>query len=163
MVAISLAQKDGGKMKKYNDDYIDGRYVKPLIITDNFSLVGEHTGTIYIETGEFTLLGRLKGSLNIQKGATAEIIGKQQGSVSIEAGASVTVTGAIEGSATLERGGTLIIEEGAKLAGSLHNNGEVILRGAFGGAQSGEGNLIIEDTGYIKEPIVKDGSHYYYW
>lgn len=33
----------------------------------------------------------------------------------------------------------------------------------FWGASSGNGDLIIEESGYIKKPIVKDGISYYEW
>jgi hypothetical protein len=37
------------------------------------------------------------------------------------------------------------------------------VRGVFGGARSGDGELILEGAGYIKEPVIRDGVHYYEW
>lgn len=73
------------------------------------------------------------------------------------------VSGAIEGTTTVERGGELVVAASAKLAGTLHNDGLVIVRGVFGGAQSGTGELRLEDQGHIKQPRVRDGIHYYEW
>lgn len=150
-------------MKKYTDDIIDGQYVSPLVISEDYILDGEHTGSVYVESGEFVLKGTLKGSLDVQSGASARIYGKQKGSVSIQSRALVIVEGSIEGSTDLKPESTLTIEKNAKLAGSLNNNGRVILKGVFGGATSGYGELIIEGSGYIKKPIVKEGVHYYVW
>jgi len=148
---------------KYNDDCIDERLVSPLVVKEDYMLMGEHNGTIHVESGKFTLLGTLKGTLDIQECVIAEIIGKQMGTVSVDAGGCVTVQGAIEGTASLARGSKLVIEETGKLAGTLNNNGKVILRGVFGGARSGNGEFIIEGNGYIKQPVVRDGISYYQW
>lgn len=150
-------------MDKFGYDYIDGKYIEPLIIQENYSMTGEHHGTVYVKAGKFTLHGDLKGSLNVQNRAKVEIIGKQQGSVHLTSGATLVIQGSVEGSVSLEQGSILIVEARAKLAGSLHNNGKVIVRGVFGGAQSGKGELILEGGGYIKEPIIKNGVNYYNW
>ncbi|MFF2532432.1 hypothetical protein ACFVS2_26555 [Brevibacillus sp. NPDC058079] len=150
-------------MRNYQDDFIDGEYVSPLIITEDYILFGEHRGSVHIESGEFVLSGTLNGSLNVQGGASARILGKQRGSVSIHSQALVIVEGSIEGSTSLQPDGTLIVETNAKLAGSLNNFGRVILKGVFGGTSTGRGEIIVEDSGYIKQPIIKDGVSYYNW
>lgn len=147
----------------YSSDWIDDREVPQLVIRDAHVLTGIHSGTVHVESGEFTLAGVLQGSLDIQRGATALITGAQQGSVSLESGSVVTVRGAIEGSTSVEAGAILIIEPGGKLAGTLTNDGSVILRGVFGGAKFGLGELKIEGQGYIKEPIIRGGVSYYEW
>lgn len=152
----------GCKMKKYNDDFINGQYVSPLVVTDDYTLTGEHNGSVYVESGEFLLLGTLNGSLSIENEAVAKIAGKQQGSVFINSGADVTLQGKISGSTFIQNGATLVIEESGRLNGSLQNNGTVILRGIFGGSRFGSGDFIIEDTGRIEKPIIKDGISYYY-
>jgi hypothetical protein len=82
--------------------------------------------------------------------------------MSIEGGSDVTVTGAIEGTTSLEEGAVLVIAAGAKLAGSLTNRGLVILRGTFGGSESGAGELRLEG-GRIKQPVIRDGISHYEW
>jgi hypothetical protein len=147
----------------YPNDFIDGREVPQLVIAADDVLLGTHNGTIQVESGHFKLRGTNQGSLNLHPGATATISGKQQGSVSIQPGASVRVTGAIEGSTNVSPGATVVVEPTGKLAGSLHNDGSVVVRGAFGGARSGQGELIFEDQGYEKAPILRDGVHIYEW
>lgn len=91
------------------------------------------------------------------------ISGKQQGTVDLGTGSNVVVTGSIQGTTVLKNNASLVIEEGGKLAGTLKNDGTVIIRGAFGGARSGAGIFHVEGNGYIKEPIIKNGAHYYEW
>lgn len=148
---------------RYGDDWIDGREVPQLVICEDYILTGTHLGTVHVECGHFTLAGVLKGTLDVQRDATVLVTGKQQGSVSLESGSEVTVQGAIEGSTTVEHGATLIIEAGGKLAGSLLNNGYVILRGVFGGARTGYGDLKIEEQGHIKQPTIRNGISCYEW
>ena len=122
---------------KYGFDYINGREVPQTVIEDDFTIQGKHNGTVHVENGTLTIQGELHGTLNVQSGAKAIIIGKQHG--------------------------TVIVEANGKLAGTLNNNGIVIVKGAFGGAQSGQGNLILEENGYIKQPVIKNGMKYYEW
>jgi len=150
-------------MKEYSYDYIDGKRVSPLIITSDFNLLGEHNGTIHVENGTLTISGELHGTLDVQSSARVIIIGKQNGTVSLESGASVVVYGQVNGTTNLNYNSSLVIEVGGKLAGTLVNNGKVIVRGAFGGAQSGQGELTVEGNGSIKQPIIKDGISYYQW
>jgi cytoskeletal protein CcmA (bactofilin family) len=148
---------------EYPNDLIDGRDVPPLVVTGDYVLSGTHDGTVQVEAGHFELSGRLRGTLNLHPGSMATIAGTQAGTVSVASGASIRVTGAIEGTTSVERRGELVVEAGAKLAGTLHNDGLVIIRGAFGGAQSGIGELRLEDQGYIKQPRIEGGIHYYEW
>lgn len=122
---------------KYGFDYINGREVPQTVIEDDFTIQGKHNGTVHVENGTLTIQGELHGTLNVQSGAKAIIIGKQHG--------------------------TVIVEANGKLAGTLNNNGIVIVRGVFGGAQSGQGNLILEENGYIKQSVIKNGMKYYEW
>jgi cytoskeletal protein CcmA (bactofilin family) len=133
------------------------------VLTEDHTLTGVHQGTVHVEVGSFELQGTLQGTLDLQHGVTATIAGVQQGTISIESGAAVTVTGQIQGTTQVSRGGTLVIERGARLAGTLQNDGLVVLRGQFGGAQSGPGEFRVEGSGEIVTPIVRDGMHYYEW
>ncbi|MCR8982421.1 hypothetical protein [Brevibacillus laterosporus] len=160
---VLIIFEGGRQLREYLDDFIDGQYVSPLVITENYILDGKHTGTVRVESGEFVLRGTLYGTLDIQNGAKAKIIGKQQGSVTVDSRALVIVEGSIEGTTSLQPESTLIIEKNAKLAGTLSNNGRLILKGVFGGATSGNGEIVIEESGYILKPIVKDGISYYEW
>jgi hypothetical protein len=143
-------------------DYIDGRRVPQTEIAEDYTLVGTHNGSVRVIGGAFKLVGTLNGSLEIGDNLSVEILGKQNGSVWIGSGSSVFVAGEINGSLSLARGGMLVVKEGAKLAGSLQNDGLVVLRGTFGGSQSGTGELQI-DGGTIKQPIKRDGIDYYEW
>jgi cytoskeletal protein CcmA (bactofilin family) len=144
-------------------DWIDGRMVPQLVIDRDHVMIGTHAGTVRVRAGRFTLAGTIQGTLEIQRGLIANVAGTQQGTVSVGDASTVTVTGAIEGTATVARGGTLVVEPGGKLAGTLHNDGLVIVRGVFGGAQSGTGKLCLEGQGWIKEPIMRDGVACYEW
>lgn len=146
-----------------NHDLIDGQNVPQTYIYEDYDLVGTHQGTMNIESGRFRLLGELQGTLSINTTEKAEIIGRQQGTVTIDRGGHLTVTGSIQGTTTVADGATLIIEQTGKLAGTLTNNGIVIMRGVFGGAQSGNGELIVEENGHIKQPTIKNGISYYEW
>jgi hypothetical protein len=150
-------------MREYEYDLIDGREVPSLVVHEEYVLTDEHEGTIYVESGRLKIVGILKGTLIAKQNTTVEIIGKQRGTVNVAKGCFVTVYGTIEGSTHLEQGSILVIEEGGILAGSLSNYGKVILRGIFGGASTGSGELRIEGNGLIKEPIVKNGINYYQW
>jgi len=136
-----------------------------LVVTSEHTIQGTHRGTVRVESsGTLKLQGTLQGTLDIKPGATVLITGVQQGTVAVAAGASVTVLGAIQGTTSLERGASVVIEPSGKLAGTLANNGLVVIRGAFGGAQSGTGTIRLEGSGYIKQPTsVRDGVHYYEW
>ena len=83
--------------------------------------------------------------------------------VSVENNAEVIIVGELHGTTNVCNYGTVIIEKHGKLAGTLSNNGVVIVRGVFGGAQSGNGELILEGNGYIKQATIKDEINYYEW
>jgi hypothetical protein len=147
----------------YGNDKIDGKEVPPLVVTSDFTLEGIHQGTVHVEFGTLHLNGILQGTLDVHTGAKVNIIGEQQGTVVISSGASVTVIGTINGTVSLENGAFLLIEESGKLGGTLLNDGSVILRGVFGGGHSGQGQLLIEGNGYIKNPVIRNGIRYYEW
>lgn len=139
------------------------KYVPPLVIKSDFVLVGLHIGTVYVEFGTLQLNGVLQGTLDVLPGTKVVINGEQQGTVSISPGAVVIVNGKINGTVSIESGGNLLIEETGKLAGTLSNEGLVFLRGVFGGASSGNGQLRIEGNGFIKTPVTRNGIQYYEW
>lgn len=149
--------------EKYDFDTIDGRLVPPLVITSDYAISGAHQGTVHVEAGCLDLRGVLKGTLVIHSNASAVVYGAQKGTVSLEAGARSTVHGVIQGTVTIARGASLVIEGTGRLAGTLANNGTVVLRGVFGGAQSGRGDMRIEGSGYIKQPVIQDGVSFYEW
>jgi len=99
----------------------------------------------------------------VQSGAKAIIIGKQHGTVSVANNAEIVIFGELNGTTNVSVYGTVVVEAHGKLAGTLSNNGTVIVRGVFGGAQSGHGELILEENGYIKQPVIKNGMKYYEW
>ncbi|WP_323918962.1 hypothetical protein [Aeromonas caviae] len=144
-------------------DIIDGVHTPQTIIDRDFELTGIHKGSVIVTSGAFKLLGVLQGSLKVQSEAEALINGEQQGSVHISENCRVAVTGKIKGSTHVAYGAILTIKPDGTLAGSLHNNGTVILEGVLGGAQSGIGEIIIQGNGYIKQPLVENGIHYYQW
>ncbi|WP_313289708.1 hypothetical protein [Stutzerimonas nitrititolerans] len=138
---------------------------KTLVVSSEHTILGTHRGTVCVTSGgTLRLEGTLQGTLDIQTGATVLINGQQQGTVAVASHSSVTVFGAIQGTTSLEPGASVIIEPSGKLAGTLVNYGLVIVRGVFGGAQSGNGSVRLEGNGYIKQPTsIKDGVHYYEW
>ncbi|MEK4671551.1 hypothetical protein [Niallia sp. FSL R7-0271] len=148
-------------MSNYPYDIINGEEVPPLVINENYTLTGKHSGTVQVESGEFQLLGSLSGSLHVHSGATAYIKGKQSGSVSVDSGGKIIVIGNLSGSMMISNNSVLIVEPNGKAFGSLLNNGTLILRGVLAGARSGQGELIIEGAGYIKTPVIRNGIHYY--
>ena len=150
-------------MTAYPNDIIDGREVPPLVVTSDHVLTGVHDGTVHVESGHFELQGRLRGTLALYVGVRATISGTQAGTVNVGPGAELVVTGAIEGTANVQGGAVVVIEARGKLAGTLHNDGRVVVRGVFGGAQSGLGELVFEGNGYEKQPTIRDGIRSYEW
>lgn len=148
---------------KYAFDCINGVEVPQLVVESDCVIQGRHDGTVHVENGTLSIYGELHGTLDVQSDAAVIIIGEQHGSVSVESNAKVTVIGELHGTTSVYNCGTIVVEETGKLAGSLHNNGVVIVRGVFGGAQSGLGELILEGTGHIKYPTIKNGISYYEW
>lgn len=149
--------------RRYEDDWVDGRSVPPLVVDTDHVLTGIHQGTVHVEAGHFTLAGVLQGTLYIHTGVVASIDGTQQGEVTVEGGSRVEVAGAIEGGTRVQPGAAVIVESGARLAGSLSNDGLVVVRGVFGGARSGAGEFRLEGSGRVKQPTVRDGVSYYEW
>ena len=142
----------------------DDKYRAPLVLRGaRHSIDGVHLGPVAVVSGCLHLNGTIQGSLSIGVGASAMITGVQHGPVSLAEGALVIVTGAIEGSATVSPGAALKVEASGKLAGTLRNDGMVILRGAFGGARLGDGELRIEPGGRIKEVEIRNGQRVYDW
>ena len=148
---------------EYGFDYIDGVEVPQMVVKNDFAIQGSHSGTVHVENGTLTIYGELHGTLDVQRAASVIIIGKQHGTVSVKNNAKVTVIGELHGTTNVESLGTIVVEETGKLAGTLCNNGIVIVRGVFGGAQSGNGDLILEGNGYIKQPTIKNGMNYFEW
>ena len=148
---------------RYGVDYIDGVEVPQLVISEDYVIQGKHSGTIHVEGGELIINGEVNGTLCVYKDASVVIYGKQNGTVSIESGAKVVVVGELNGTTTINNGSTVTVEEKGKLAGTLSNSGRLIVRGVFGGEQSGQGEIILEGNGQIKRPIVKNGISYYQW
>ena len=143
---------------------VDGKYIAPLVLRGaRHTIDGVHLGPVEVVSGRLHLAGKIKGSLSIGIGASAEISGVLCGSISLAEGALVIVTGAIEGSTTVAPGAALKVEATGKLAGTLRNDGMFILRGVFGGARLGDGELRLEPGGCIKEPEVIDGVRLYNW
>lgn len=149
--------------EKYDLDQINGRLVPPLVITSDYTIIDTHSGTVHVEAGVLELRGLLRGTLVIHSNAGAVIYGTQQGTVSLDEGATSTVHGAIQGTVAIAPGATVVVEETGRLAGALTNNGTVVLRGIFGGPQSGRGDMRIEGRGHIKQPTIRDGISYYEW
>lgn len=148
---------------RYPIDVINGRNVPPLVLSADQVLLGTHSGSVHVEAGRLELRGRIQGSLTVHSGAAASIVGAQAGSVHVEAEAVVTVEGSIQGSTHVAEGGEVIVQPRGRLAGSLHNEGRVVVRGVFGGSRTGLGDLVLEDAGYIKQPVIRDGINYYEW
>jgi hypothetical protein len=144
-------------------DHLHGRLVPQTIIDTDHTLSGTHHGTVTVKSGNFRLLGALNGTLVIEDGVSAEIRGAQNGTVSIGRGARVVIFGAINGTVDVAESAIVTIEQGGRLAGCLENDGLVIVRGVFGGPQSGSGELRLEGGGRIKQPVVRDGVSYYEW
>lgn len=142
-------------------DIIDGSRVPQLVLRENTVIDNEHMGTVVVESGTLTLRGVIKGSLSVASGSTVIIYGKQSGSVSVQHGGEVIVHGRINGSVALSHGSKLTVEDGGVLAGSLASNGLLVLRGTFGGVRSGNGRILIEGDGLVKDPEIRDGLHYY--
>lgn len=126
-------------------------------------LTGVHDGTVHVEGGHLELRGMIRGTLALHPGARATISGTQAGTLNVGQGVEVVVTGAIEGTTNVQGGALVVVEPRGKLAGTLHNDGRVVVRGVFGGARSGSGELVFEGQGYEKQPMIGDGIRHYEW
>lgn len=142
----------------------NGEEFEQLVATGNHVMRGTYRGGVCVEEGAtFELLGDLHGSLWVHESAIAVIAGQHHGSVHVDRSALVRLAGKLNGSVHVSAGARVDIEAQGRLAGSIHNDGLIVLRGAFGGTQSGNGDLKLEDGGYIKQPSVRDGIRYYEW
>lgn len=142
----------------------DGSHFEQLVVTGHDVMRGDYHGGVCVEIeSSLDLLGELHGSLRLHEGALAVISGHHHGSLHVEPRAEVRVTGRHNGSLHVEPGGVATIEVGGRVAGSMQNDGLVILRGAFGGSQSGRGDLRIEGNGHLKQPTTRGGVNYYDW
>lgn len=146
---------------EYDYDYIDGIKVSPMVVKNDTILQGERNGSVHVESGTLTIKGLLNGTLDVQNGAKVIIAGKQNGTVLVANNSEILILGELFGTTVVSEYGTIIIETHGKLAGTLNNNGTVIIRGVFGGAQSGQGKIVFEKNGYIKQPIIKNGINCY--
>lgn len=163
-VAVTERAPDNAEASsRYGYDYFNGRRVPQTVFAKDHVLTGTHQGTVHVESGNFTLAGKIQGTLNIHSDVAAVIVGRQCGTISVETRASVQISGSVEGTASVAEGATLVVEAGGKLAGALCNDGLVIVRGVFGGPQTGKGELRIENGGCIKQPRIDNGVHYYDW
>lgn len=150
-------------MKKYEMDYINEDQIEQLVITSDYNLIGDHYGTVHVENGTLTISGELHGTIDIQNNTKVIIFGKQHGTVSLGSNALLIIHGELHGTTNFDYNSNVIVEEGGKLIGTMTNNGMVIVRGIFGGAKAGNGILVVEGNGYIKQPIMKNGISYYQW
>ena len=142
---------------EYGFDYINGVKVPQTVIENDYILKDEHHGTVHVVNGTLTIQGKLHGTLDIQSGSAVIIVGEQHGTVSIASNARAIIFGELHGTTSVETYGMVTVEESGKMAGTLNNNGTVIVKGVFGGAQSGCGEMILEGQGCIKQPIIKNG------
>lgn len=150
-------------MSKYDPDWIDGHPVPPWIVMEDRVLVGDHSGTVHVESGHFEVRGTLRGTLVIHRGARVSIQGTQAGSVHVGPAATLTVSGALNGQTLVERTGSVLVEAAGRLAGGLVNEGSVVIRGVYGGKRSGAGSFALEGAGRIKQPEFIDGVAMYVW
>lgn len=144
-------------------DYINGVEVPQMVIEDDYVLYNDHHGTVHVVNGTLTIKGELHGTLDVQSNSVAIILGEQHGTVAVANNAKVIVFGELHGTTAVSSDGMVIVEENGKMAGTLNNNGTVIIKGVFGGAQSGFGEIVLEGNGYIKQPVMRNGINYYEW
>lgn len=144
-------------------DIIDGIRVPGLTLTQNQVLYGTHQGSITVSGCTLVIRGTLQGSLSVENGGEVLIEGTQQGSTNLSGNSRVEISGKCQGSTNICTGSEVIVQTSGKLGGSMNNNGQLIIRGVFGGAYNGSGHTFVEGDGYIKEPRVENGVHYYDW
>lgn len=145
-------------------DIIDGVKVPPRVVNSHEELVGVHQHSICIESGaSLEILGTQRGSVTFQRGSSGVIVGQLQGSLHVASGATVVIHGVQQGSVHISQGGVVRVEPRGRLAGSLHNDGTIENGGIRGGAVSGSGSLNDLEGSTVKQPVLKDGAHYYTW
>lgn len=144
-------------------DIIDGVRVPGTTLTKNQVLLGTHQGSIKVVGCTLVISGTLQGSLSVESGGEVLIEGTHQGSTNVSGNSRVEVSGKCQGSTNISSGSEVLVQPFGQLQGSMNNNGKLVIRGAFGGAYSGQGNTFVEGDGYIKQPRVENGVHYYDW
>lgn len=148
---------------KYGYDIIDGEKVPQMVVQSDSVIEGKHNGTVHVESGALIIKGSVFGTLDVQCGSTVIVYGKQNGTVSVGDEAHVIICGEVNGTTSIMPGGQITVEQSGKLAGTCNNEGTVVIGGVFGGAQSGSGEWVLEETGRIKQPHIKNGAYYYEW
>ncbi|MBZ7597566.1 hypothetical protein FML05_25545 [Klebsiella variicola] len=144
-----------------NHTFIQGHNRPQKEVSGNEIIHGLYQGAVNVVNGELTIAGMLQGSLHVSTGSKVIIIGTHQGSISVESGALVIVEGGLQGSSHVHRNATIIVEPTGHLLGSLNNQGTLVVRGMIGGERSGHGTITFEGQGYIMQPRIENGTHYY--
>lgn len=144
-------------------DIIDGKRVPGTILTENQTLSDTHRGSITVRGCTLVIKGALHGSLSVEYGGNVIIEGVHQGSIGVSDKSRIEVFGTSQGSTNIGPGSQVLIHPSGKLQGSIKNNGKLIIRGVFGGSCSGGGDTSVEGDGYIKQPRIENGVHYYDW
>lgn len=142
---------------------IDGEKFPNTVVTADQTLTGLHQIGVEVLHGTLTIDGTLQASLSISDGAAAIVNGLVQGSVSISGSGKLVVFGKVQGSVKIASDAEVVIESAGSISGSMQNAGSLIIRGAFGGAYGGNGHRSMEGDGYIKQPRIENGTHYYDW
>lgn len=144
-------------------DIIDGKRVPGKILTENQTLLGTHQGSITVRNCTLVISGALHGSLSVEGGGNVLIEGTHKGSTSVSEKSLIKIFGKCQGSMNIGPFSQVVIQPSGMLQGSINNNGKMIIRGVFGGACSGRGETSVEGNGYIKQPRIENGVHYYDW
>ena len=130
-------------------DYVNGEPVPQMLVKTDTKMRCDHMGTVCVEAGTLTIIGKLFGALNIKSGASAIVVGKQFGSVHLDNAAELIVKGYVFGSMDVEEGASIRIEEGGVYKGVLNNNGQIVVAGVSSEMQRGQGVLTMEGNGYL--------------
>lgn len=144
-------------------DIIDGQRVPGMEITEDHVLDGSHRGSISVRGATLTIRGEHHGSLAVAGEGRVIVEGEHHGSTSLAGSSVLEILGSNQGSTSVGDGSSVVVQPTGKLAGSMSNNGRLLIRGVFGGAYSGSGERILEGAGYVKQPRVVNGIHYYEW
>lgn len=142
-------------------DIIDGQRVPGAVISSDQVITGTHRGSLRIEGCAVVIIGEVHGSVSVSQGATLGLEGTLHGSTSVSDGGLISISGRLYGSISIDATSKVIIEPSGSLSGSMSNNGDLLIRGVFGGAYSGRGMIRTEGAGYIKQPRIENGVHYY--
>lgn len=142
-------------------DIIDGRRVPGTVISSDQVITGTHRGSLRIEGCAVVIIGVVHGSVSVSQSATLDLEGTIHGSTSVSSGGLINISGKLHGSTSIAANARVIIEPSGSLSGSMSNNGDLLIHGVFGGAYSGRGTIRTEGAGYIKQPRIENGVHYY--